>query len=453
MPVLAPEGILEWLDRPCAVRYVGTYDRTYFAYQNQRLVQVNYFDHGTKTLGTPTTLHTYLYDDAHGSPALVIFPVGHAHEGKLLVFYAQHGDPLYCNRSTTAESLTFDAAVVVDSALIAYPHPHIRPNGEVLVEYRSYTNTQWNNPIFIKRSTDGGSTWGARTEVVADTVDRDGNMYCLLAATGDEIHLCLTEFDGSELAYSRDIGHMWSPDGGVSWQKMDGTPLPLPVDVREVMDVYHGAGDPGKWSWVCDITASPGDPRILFYTGLGGYPSDGGSTAGEPAIKYARWSGGAWVADKVCSAPSFWSGFGTYPCGAVIDPADSDVVLVMQGNRGTSPDDGTTDSTNNTDCTAYPEVWRHNGNAWGFSHRVPYALDGVFGIRPQFVRNAHTDFDAVWVDVYRYTSYLDWRSALRGGSTRPPDAMRPITYQMRDGGVWIAASPRFRSNGQWLGTE
>lgn len=117
--LLAAEGITSWTTKPHAVYHNG---RTYFGYQNQRHVEVNYLDHTAGKIGTLVVVHTYTYDDDHGTPSLFIVPAG-KHAGKLVILYAHHNDPLYSCRSTNAEDISqWDPPVVVDGGRCNYPN-------------------------------------------------------------------------------------------------------------------------------------------------------------------------------------------------------------------------------------------------------------------------------------------------------------------------------------------
>ena len=152
--VLAPEGITSWTTKPHAVHHNG---KTYFGYQNQRRVEVNYWDHATGQVGTPVVVHTYTRDDDHGTPSLFVVPAGER-AGKFVVLYAHHSDPLYARRSTSAGDISaWDAPVTVDSGGCNYPKPFVRADGSVWMGYRLAGTGH------VYRTTRDGATWSAPT--------------------------------------------------------------------------------------------------------------------------------------------------------------------------------------------------------------------------------------------------------------------------------------------------
>jgi hypothetical protein len=84
-------------------------------------------------------------------------------------------------------------------------------SGTLVVEYSGATTQGANNRVFTRRSTDGGSTWSARTEV--GTAAANGSFPAIAArATGD---FRITYMDNSSGAWN--VWYRASTDGGVTW--------------------------------------------------------------------------------------------------------------------------------------------------------------------------------------------------------------------------------------------
>jgi hypothetical protein len=83
--------------------------------------------------------------------------------------------------------------------------------GTLVVEYSGATTQGANNRVFTRRSTDGGLTWSARTEVGTSTAN--GSFPAIAAkATGD---FRITYMDNSTGAWN--VWYRASTDGGVTW--------------------------------------------------------------------------------------------------------------------------------------------------------------------------------------------------------------------------------------------
>ena len=311
---------------------------------------------------------------------------------------------------------TFDEEQVIEAGNSSYPQLHRMTDDTLVLLYRYYEGGEGDestSSIRIRRSTDGGLTWGEPTQVIMQT---GMAAYIQSCAVGDRIDIVLTPHIYVEARRYRNIYHIYSPDGGVTWKATDGTSLSLPIDESAATLVYDDASD-GWWSWAFDIAAqTEGDPRILFYSNLGGNNLSGqGDSARRPILHYARLEGSEWLVSEVDEAPSFWSGAGTYPAGAVIDPSDVSRLVVCQGANGTSPDHSRHNAANNEDSTAIATWYttEDDGEHWVVGEPL-YETEG-FNVRPQFARNMPPGETFVVVpDVREYVSFYEWESSLVG---------------------------------------
>lgn len=411
--IFAADGILEWLNLPAAIRVGNT---TFFCYQSfshqddpMDSVWVNSYTHTTAAVGTPYKLRAYTVDgdgtataDDHGSPAIAVDAEGH-----LVCAYAKHHGPLWVRRSSQPfDHTTFGPEQMVDGAvggaMTTYPQIYTMPDGVLVLLYRRYEGGSGSNStssICVRRSTDNGQSWSAATQIIRQAGMAAYHQSCQI---GPRIDIALTPFVYAENKY-RHVYHAYSDDGGLTWRDTGGLQLALPMTESTMTQVY--ADTTPQWSWAFDIQAQvAGDPRIVLYSNLGGY----GDSSRVPKLRYAKLIDGAWVNNVVCDAPSFWSGLGTYPCGAAIDPANVERLVVSQGANGTGVN--LVNPLNNVDCTARLRWYDASGRAAEWFD----ASDG-FHIRPQFVRR--DGGMVLYSDVAKYVSMYNWESTLLGVTT------------------------------------
>lgn len=405
---LAPEGISSWTTGPHAVYYKG---RTYFGYQNQRKVEINCWDHATGKIGTPFVVHTYARDDDHGTPSLFVVPAGE-HAGKLVVLFAHHNDPLHCRRSTRAEDITdWEAPAIIDDGGCNYPKPFVRSDGSVWMSYRL------SGTGHVYRTTVDGVTWSAPTTLISG-----GLVYAFLAAQGDTFHMGFGLY-ASDTKRFRDAYHVCSHDGGVAWNRSDGTSIVPPITAENATCVYDDSTG-REWSRVLDIAIDgDGTPAMLFYHNMPNFRS-GTREFLDMTVSQLRWDGSTWLREDILTpAPYHRANLdagAVYACSGAQTPGDIDTVVVMEGQHGvySGGDFGTIELP----CRARAVLYRRTPNGWQRLEPVTSAPETwanstkreLFETRPQWVRHAQGDFQLILSRVTHYRAYQDWTSSLVG---------------------------------------
>lgn len=393
-------GSLEWMCRPCAV-YDDASDKTFFAYLNQLELMVNYFDHAADSIGIPVVVASYEGPpNDHNAPTIEIVPAGE-HAGKILVFFAFHNGTIHVRRSANAKdtSVWGDRVDIDDSS--SYPKPFWLPDGTLWLSYRrSMGATPTSRSECYRTSPDCGDSWSERTEYIHGdaTETEDGFVYAFPALLGGEIHVAWTH---AIPHVWRDVYHIWSSDGGTTWQDSAGSCLALPATQLTSTRVFASARPDGR-TWMFDIIlASPGDPRILFVDHL--------EQGGDSQAQYGHVSNGQWVTEVVGRSPG-WPGSSTlahYPNGGAIDPSNPDQVVLVCGDSGAY-------GVN----TGRLEVWQRSGGIWARRCAISANSGGAwFDARPQFVKGVPSDagMRIMWTRFSWYGEvYFDWVSDLFG---------------------------------------
>jgi len=404
---LASEGISSWTTRPAAVRHGG---RLYFAYQNQRRVEVNFLDAATGKAATPFVLHTYTYDDDHGTPSLFVVPSGQ-HAGKLVVIFSHHNAALYSRRCRTAGDLRqWDDAVTVDGGGCNYPKPLIRSDGSVWMSYRL------SGTGHVYRTTPDGSTWSPATTLASA---QDGLLYVFIAARGDSFHMAFGRYEGTSKRF-RDAYHAISGDGGITWGRSDGSPIALPITAEKATCIYDDTSQ--EWSRVLDVAVhDDGTPAILFYYDMPNFRS-GSMRFLEMKVAQARWNGSDWrMEDIPASAPyhrANLKGRAVYACSGAQRPGDINTVVLMEGSHGEYSGAGF--ETINTPCRAHAVLYRRSHESWRRIGRITDAPERwehtgrpeAFETRAQWVHGRGEVPELILSRVTHYRAYEEWASAL-----------------------------------------
>jgi len=389
---VSDNAIHEWFqNKYAAVRYQGTYNRTYFGFiDNAGNVKIKYFDHDAKTFSGEVTIKAFGSTDDHGSPSLLILP-----NGRILAFYALHDSPQYCRITTNPEDITsWEPEVTVDSGTggaggSSYPQPIRTSDGKIWVFYRKRVASD--QYVFVYRtSTNNGATWSDYT-TIADFGNQWWAYGWVCKGTDDSIHVMLNPYS-SVLGVLRKIGYMWTEDG-TNWKKRDGTAITLPAS-QTTMDVVYDYGSDAIYVWGYDFKLdSDNQPFITFVT-------DVANAGKQQNGRWAKWNGTAWVNYFVAYTYCFQSGAGlAYPSGLVIDPTNVFRCYVAA-------------KVPNEDRSEI-QIWKSSdeGVTWNKTEDItensPYSQ-----VRPQIVANG-TDILVWWVNVIRYVSFLDFNSTMQ----------------------------------------
>lgn len=408
--IIVPKGITSWTTKPHAVYHNG---KTYYGYQNQRRVEVNYRDHATDKVGTPVVIHTYTFDDDHGTPSLFVVPAGE-HAGKLVVLYSHHNSPLYSRRSTHAEDISaWDGAVTVDSGRCNYPKPFVRSDGSVWMSYRL------SGTGHVYRTTCDGATWSAPITLASTD---DGLLYTFLAARGDTFHLGFGRYEASTQRF-RDAYHAYSDDGGVTWKRSDGTAITMPISAVKATCAYDDS-ESIEWSRILDIAVNAdGTPAMLFYYNMPNFRS-GSLKFLDMKVAQLRWNGSTWQRENILAFAPYHranlTGQAVYACSGAQKPGDINTVVVVEGRHGEYSGSGF--QTIVVPCRARAVLYRRSKAGW---HRIgpitdaPETWEGpvpseTFETRAQWVERTPGDFEVILSRVTHYRAFQVWRSSIIG---------------------------------------
>jgi hypothetical protein len=279
-----PQSLTDTPIFPHALRFTGTYDRTYVVYIDEHCnPTIVFYDHDTGFWSDPVqVLVADPQDDGHTAAALAIDANGY-----LFVCGGCYQTPLRIRRSINPESIaTWGNEVEVSASQSTYANLFFCGT-DLYVYWRS--NSSWCRKI----STDGGLTWAS------DKLAMNSSSYAVYPrfwrggqSPTPYIYTAFLVTDGT---IYKDVYFAYSDDGGTAWRKADGTLITsnsqtAPVNETNADLVYANDHIHG---WIQDLTTdADGYPTILFC--LGDETLDSINM-----LKVAKWTGVAWSINDV----------------------------------------------------------------------------------------------------------------------------------------------------------
>lgn len=387
----ASDGGWTHASAPQAVYYSG---RTYFGYVDgtSSNIEVKVYTHATRSTGSATVLRAALFGDngdpdTHNAPSLLIRDSDH----KLIAVYSAHnGAAMYRRISTnsldTDPTLSggFAAESNIDSSLGGsfYTYPILfqqlgETNDPIYLFYRDAQDTFTTGVLAYSKSTDGGSTWAAQTELFERTSYRP---YWKIESDGQSRFDVFTS-DGRDETGPFHLYHFYYDAG--TWKQSDGSTITSPpFNTSELTEVDDSTG--GSAIWPLDSMLDSGGAPIVLYE-VNGTPC---------SIRYGRWDGLAWDTTEIVQVESFSGGFAG---GGCLDRGDANAVYVSDQTSGQfeivkylTADSGAT-----------------------FSAQSITAASSQENFYPVPVHNRASDLRVLWLNG-TFASYSDFQLGVRG---------------------------------------
>ena len=228
-----------------ANKIVSAAGKTYFSWLNSEgedfAVYMCSLDHSSDQISDPVKIGNA--QDNHGGPALTIDSQGYFH----IVYYPHH-QPLRYRRSLQPHDIsawTKEQQFGIDGT---YPTLICGPDDTLYCTVRrSNAEHPWGVELFTKAR---NGVWQPSQYILVSRSQGYSHFQESLAWSRDDkiLHLFCRfhEFSDKEV-YGRKqtIAYMRSPDFGVSWNKVDGTPIELPAQADDLDVLERGGVDLG----------------------------------------------------------------------------------------------------------------------------------------------------------------------------------------------------------------
>ena len=406
-------GWTRW-QTPVAIRYVGTYNKTYWGWVDKSgSIWIGSYDHQSQEYETFKLKDSLNYDD-HAAPAILI-----RNDAKIVVFYTGHGDnTMYWRISTNAEDISaFDAEKNFAGGrdMVTYPQPIqlVGESNKVYLFFREKDDALGYSWVY-RTSTDGCDTFSVASQ---DLLDFVYNPYAKPIQEGNKIHFLVTEYESPTSMF--DVLYCYYYDG--SFYKADGTkigdvPGDLPFSKADLDMVYDSSEDGNLDSKGYDIAIdSSGNPVIVFTTletDVAAYDIH--------KYRYSKWNGFSWndyaITDEgtfICAANPSYSG------GIALDKEDPSIVYLSKQNP--------------TEWEIQKWTTADGGENWGTPVDITSSSTKK-NIRPQTILNSHTDLPIFWA-WGDYAGTTNWDTSIVSKSPETKWALRQGMVDFRQGNL------------------
>lgn len=225
-------------------------------------VRVRSLDHRTGRWSPVTDIGAA--HDNHGGPALTIDSRGYLH-----IVYFPHHRPFRYRRSLRPHDTSAWTPEIQFGESLSYPVLLVAPDDTLIMTCRRYYEAKdhLNELELWKKPADG--PW-ARQRVVLRSRHLDYVHFQDSLAWGSDhrtIHLSCRIYETNPVkgeAPIETLGYLCSPDAGVTWQRLDGSPVALPANADTVEILAHGGATTGRTLYAGALAVDPkGIPHLL----------------------------------------------------------------------------------------------------------------------------------------------------------------------------------------------
>lgn len=173
--------------------------------------------------------------DNHAGPSLASDSRGYLH----IVFGPHHGPMTYRRSLRPNDSSAWTAPVEFGEAL-TYPSLVCGPDDTLYMAARGGPNP----PALVLHRKPAGGEWSPRITILEPDIPPGYTQYTnsLAVDARGRLHLAFHVYDQHQTAAGKLAGYLRSDDGGETWRRADGTPVPLPCKRHEVDVLEDDAG-------------------------------------------------------------------------------------------------------------------------------------------------------------------------------------------------------------------
>jgi hypothetical protein len=239
--------------------------------------------------------------DAHNVISMAVDGDGYLH-----VSFDHHGDPLRYCRSVAPGSLILgplEPMTGVGEEDVTYPEFHTLASGDLLFVYRSGYSGKGN--MVMNRYDRSTRRWTRVHDVLIDGEGKRNAYWQLCTDSYGTIHLSWVWRETWLVETNHDLCYARSRDGGITWERSDGTPYRLPITMAEAEIAWHVPQNSELINQTSMVTDPDGRPFIATY-----WREQEDSV---PRFRLVRHDGSAWSMETVGSrsTPFSLSGGGT----------------------------------------------------------------------------------------------------------------------------------------------
>ena len=166
-------------------------------------------------------------EDAHN-----IISIGVDGDNILHLSFDHHGHPLKYTRSSepgSLEMMPLQSMDGVDEGNVTYPEFHTLPDGDLIFVYRS--GSSGNGIMIMKRYDHKNKKWSTIHENLIDGENQRNAYWQMYIDPLGMIHLSWVWRESWLVETNHDMNYARSNDGGVTWERSDGSKYILPITI------------------------------------------------------------------------------------------------------------------------------------------------------------------------------------------------------------------------------
>lgn len=211
-----------------SIQYVAFYDPDGRVTVGRRLL-------GTDSWDVRPTQYTGNVRDAHNVISITVDGDGYLH-----LAFDHHGHPLHYARSLAPDTLAFGPLEPMTGTAehdVTYPEFHTLPCGDLLFVYRS--GASGNGSMVMNRYNRAARRWTRLHDVLIDGEGQRNAYWQMCTDPAGTIHLSWVWRETWLVETNHDLCYACSRDGGLTWQRSDGTPYTLPITASTAEVAVH----------------------------------------------------------------------------------------------------------------------------------------------------------------------------------------------------------------------
>lgn len=203
-----------------------------------------------------TTQYSGNVTDAHN-----VISLGIDGDGYLHMSFDHHGHPLRYVRSVAPEALTFgemEPMTGSDENDVTYPDFYTLPDGDLLFAYRSGASGRGN--LVLNRYYTKERRWRRIHDILVDGEGKRNAYWQICTDRNGVIHLSWVWRETWLVETNHDICYARSRDGGMTWERSDGTTYSLPITLssaEKAMTVPQNSELINQTSMSADADSNP----------------------------------------------------------------------------------------------------------------------------------------------------------------------------------------------------
>lgn len=237
-----------------SIQYVCFYDPEGYVALGRRKI-------GSYSWRVSRTQYRGKVTDAHNVISMAVDGDGYLH-----VAFDHHGDPLHYCRSVAPGSLTLGDMTPMTGTEendVTYPEFHTLPDGNLIFVYRSGYSGKGN--MVMNRYDLKSRKWVRVHDVLIDGEGARNAYWQLCADSAGTLHLSWVWRETWMVETNHDLCYARSHDGGVTWERSDGSPYALPITMATA-ELAWGIPQKSELINQTSMTADPaGNPMIATY--------------------------------------------------------------------------------------------------------------------------------------------------------------------------------------------